>query len=70
MHIDKYKIYSYGKTWKDGKQSKKEEITHMLTSDECIDGKSLLRLIDDLDDAWHRHEGKEVEVEITFKERV
>ena len=26
MHIDSYKIYSYGTTWKNGKESKTETI--------------------------------------------
>ena len=50
MHIDSYKIYSYGTTWKNGKESKDETIKQMLTSDECIRGKELIRLQIDL--AW------------------
>ena len=33
IHIDKYKIFSYSKPYKNGKQSKNEEITKMLTSE-------------------------------------
>ena len=39
----------------------------MLTSDECISGKQFLQLLSDLDDAWHTHEGKSLEIEVTFK---
>ena len=46
MHIDKYKIYSYGKSWNKGKESKTAEIQKMLTSEECIDGKQFLILLD------------------------
>jgi hypothetical protein len=66
-HIDKYKIYSYGKSWNKGKEAKTETIQKMLTSDECIDGKQFLRLLDDLQDAWHTHENKDCEIEVTFK---
>ena len=39
----------------------------MLTSDECISGKQFLQLLSDLDDAWHTHEGKNLQIEVTFK---
>ena len=67
VHIDKYKIYSYGKSWNNGKQAKKETVQQSLTSDECISGKQFLQLLSDLDDAWHTHEGKNLEIEVTFK---
>ena len=67
VHIDKYKIYSYGKSWNNGKQAKKETVQQSLTSDECISGKQFLQLLSDLDDAWHTHEGKSLEIEVTFK---
>ena len=67
VHIDKYKIYSYGKSWNKGKEAKTETIQKMLTSDECISGKQFLQLLYDLDDAWHTHEGKNLEIEVTFK---
>ena len=53
MHIDSYKIFSYGTTWKNGKESKVETVKHMLTSDECIRGKELIRLLEELEDTWH-----------------
>ena len=68
VHIDKYKIYSYGKSWNKGKQAKTQTVQQSLTSDECISGKQFLQLLSDLDDAWHQHEGKNVEIEVTFKE--
>jgi len=67
VHIDKYKIYSYGKSWNNGKQAKKETVQQSLTSDECISGKQFLQLLSDLDDAWHTHEGKNLQIEVTFK---
>ena len=67
IHIDSYKIFSYGKTWKKGKEAKEETIQKMLTSKECISGKQFLQLLSDLDDAWHTHEGKDIEIEVTFK---
>ena len=67
VHIDKYKIYSYGKSWNNGKQAKKETVQQSLTSDECISGKQFLQLLSDLDDAWHNNEGKDCEIEVTFK---
>tara|TARA_R100001594_G_C4009395_1_gene256600 strand:+ start:716 stop:931 length:216 start_codon:yes stop_codon:yes gene_type:complete len=69
IHVDKYKIYSYGKTWKNGKKAKESTIQQMLTSEECISGKQLLQLLSDLDDAWHYHEGRDCEIEVTFTER-
>ena len=69
MHIDKYKIYSYGKSWNKGKESKTATIQKMLTSDDCIDGKQFLRLLDDLEDAWHTHENKDCTIEVTFEDR-
>ena len=69
MHIDKYKIYSYGKSWNKGKEAKTATIQQMTTSDECIDGKQFLRLLDDLQDAWHTHEGKDCTIEVTFEDR-
>ena len=68
IHIDKYKIYSYGKSWNKGKEAKKESIQKLLTSEESISGKQFLQLLSDLDDAWHQHEGKNIEIEVTFKE--
>lgn len=67
IHIDKYKIYSYGKTWKNGKEAKESTIQQLVTSEECISGKQFLQLLSDLDDAWHQHEGKDIEIEVTFK---
>ena len=67
IHIDSYKIFSYGKTWKKGKEAKEETIQKMLTTKECISGKQFLQLLSDLDDAWHHHEGKDIEIEVTFK---
>ncbi len=69
IHVDKYKIYSYGKTWKNGKKAKESTIQQMLTSEECISGKQLLQLLSDLDDAWHYHEGRDCEIEVTFTDR-
>jgi len=67
VHIDKYKIYSYGKSWNKGKEAKTETIQKILTSEECISGKQFLQLLSDLGDAWHNNEGKDCEIEVTFK---
>ena len=67
IHIDSYKIFSYGKDFKNGKESKEESIQKMLTSKECITGKQFLTLLSDLDDAWHGYEGKHIEIQVTFK---
>ena len=67
IHVDKYKIYSYGKTWKNGKKAKESTIQQMLTSDECIQGKDFISLLDSLEDAWHKHEGKTCRIEVTFE---
>ena len=67
MHIDKYKIFSMDYTWKNGKQSKDTTVKQMLTSDECIQDKDFVSLLDSLDDAWHKHEGKTCKIEVTFE---
>ena len=67
MHIDKYKVFSMDYTWKNGKKSKDTSVTQMLTSDECIQGKDFISLLDSLEDVWHRHDGKNVRVEVTFE---
>ena len=67
IHIDSYKIFSYGKTWKKGKEAKEETIQKILTSKECISGKQFLQLLSDLDDAWHTGESKILEIDVTFK---
>ena len=50
-----------------GKKSKDTTVKQMLTSDECIQGKDFISLLDSLEDVWHRHEGKNVKVEVTFE---
>ena len=67
MHIDKYKIFSMDHTWKNQKKSKDTTVTQYLTSDECIQGKDFISLIDNLDDVWHKHEGKNCKIEVTFE---
>ena len=67
MHIDKYKIFSMDYTWKNGKKSKDTTVQQMLTSDECIQGKDFISLLDSLEDAWHKHEGKTCRIEVTFE---
>jgi len=39
----------------------------MLTSDECIQGKDFISLLDNLEDVWHKHEGKTCKIEVTFE---
>ena len=67
MHIDKYKIYSKDYTWKNGKQSKDTTVKQMLTSDECIQDKDFISLLDSLNDAWHKYESKNITVEDRFE---
>tara|TARA_A100001201_G_scaffold16663_2_gene19635 strand:- start:3234 stop:3452 length:219 start_codon:yes stop_codon:yes gene_type:complete len=69
IHIDKYKVKSLGREWKNGKYTNKEKVTHTLTSEECITGKQFLSLIQELDDAWHSHDAKDICIEVTFKDR-
>lgn len=69
IHIDKYEIKSLGREWKNGKFTNKESLTHTLTSKECISGKQFLNLIDELNDAWHRHDAKDIHIVVTFKDR-
>ena len=67
MYIDKYKIYSMDYTWKNGKKSKTLSVTHYMTSDEFIKSKDFASLIENIDDAWHKHEGKTCKIEVTFE---
>ena len=55
MYIDNYKIFSMDYTWKNGKQSKNTTVKQMLTSDESIQDKDFVSLINSLADAWHEH---------------
>ena len=68
MFIDKYVIKSFSNEWKNGKQTKKEVLNHNLKSDEMIKGKLLIQLIEDLNEAWHRYDNKQISVEVTFKD--
>jgi hypothetical protein len=67
MHIDSYKIWSYDYDYKNGKRSKTTSIKQHLVSEECIDSKSLINLLSDLDVAWHNVYDKKIKVEITFE---
>jgi hypothetical protein len=69
MYIDKYEIYSYGRKWKNGKQNKQSEVLNYCeNSYHGTDGKTFLQLISDLDDAWHKHEGKDCKIIVEFKD--
>tara|TARA_X000001382_G_scaffold16124_1_gene10203 strand:- start:92 stop:310 length:219 start_codon:yes stop_codon:yes gene_type:complete len=69
MHIDKYKIWNYNRPWKNGKQSKTEEITQHLISEDCIQSKDFIRLLEELYDTWNGDYGqKDIFVEVTFKD--
>ena len=67
MHIDKYKILSMDYTWKGGKKSKNTTVKQTLTSDECIQDKEFISLLDSLNDAWHKYESKNITVEVRFE---
>jgi hypothetical protein len=70
MHIDRYKIWSYSYPYKNGKKAKTDEITQHLVSEDCIQGKDLIRLLETLDETWHGdYCGKDCFVEVTFKDR-
>ena len=66
IHIDKYNITAYGKEFKNGKESKQDTVLKTLSSKDCISGNQFLQLLSDLDDAWHIHEGKDVEISVKF----
>jgi len=67
MHIDEYKIWSYDYDYKNGKKSKTTVIKKHLISEECIDSKSLINLLSDLDVAWHNVYDKKIKIEVTFE---
>jgi len=67
MHIDKYKIFQWIILGKIQKKSKTTTVTQYLTSDECIQSKDFISLIDNLDDVWHKHQGKTCKIEVTFE---
>ena len=68
IHIDKYKIFSYSKPYKNGKQIGMQKLVKTVTSDECISGQDFVNLLNNLDYTWHKWEGKEITVEVTFKD--
>ena len=68
IHIDKYKIFSYSKPYKNGKQSGMQKLVKTVTSDECISGQDFVNLLNNLDYTWHKWEGKEITVEVTFND--
>ena len=67
MHIDSYKIWSYDYDYKNGKKSKTTSIKQHLISEECIDSKSLINLLSDLDMLGIIDYGKNIKVEVTFE---
>ena len=67
MYIDKYKIYNMAYRWKNGKKCKEEDITESLHSDTSINSRDFMSLLIDLDSAWNKYEGKEIEIEVTFR---
>ena len=69
MHIDKYNIWNYIRPWKNAKLSKTEEITHHLVSEDCIQSKDVIRLLEELYDTWNGdYAQKEIFIEVTFKD--
>ena len=69
MHIDRYKIWSYSYPYTNGKKAKTDEITQHLVSEDCIQSKDFIRLLEELYDTWNGDYGqKDIFVEVTFKD--
>ena len=70
MYIDKYEIVSLGTKYREntkGKDLKNQVLTRMY-SEEGIQSKKLLDLLESYDDNIHYHEGRNCKVTIEFKE--
>ena len=67
MYIDKYKVTNMRYQWNNGKRDKKLSITHSLNSEDSIKDKDFISMLDNLNDVWNTHEGKDIEIEVTFK---
>ena len=70
MYIDSYEIVSLGTKYREnpkGKDLKNQVLTRMY-SEEGIQSKKLLDLLESYDDNIHYHEGRNCKVTIEFKE--
>ena len=45
-----------------------QKLVKTVTSEECISGQDFVNLLNNLDYTWHKWEGKEITVEVTFKD--
>ena len=63
-----YGQYKAGDVRENGKQSGMQKLVKTVTSDECISGQDFVNLLNNLDYTWHKWEGKEITVEVTFKD--
>ena len=71
MYIDKYKIYNMHTTWKDGKQKKHQVVGQYLDSGDytCMRPRDFISMISELYHTWNTDGEKEIEIEVTFKDR-
>ena len=67
MYIDNYEIVTLGNKYEGNKTKKNQVLTHMH-SDDRIQAKDLLNLIESYDDTVHRHKGANVKVIVEFRE--
>ena len=70
MYIDSYEIVSIGTKYNQGKNDKtlKNQVLTRMHSEEGIQSKRLLDLLESYDENIHYHEGKNCKVTIEFKE--
>ena len=70
MYIEEYEIVSLGTkyTGKHGNTEKKNQVLTRMHSEEGIQPKRLLDLLESYDENIHKHEGKNCKVTVEFKE--
>ena len=70
MYIDSYEIVSLGTKYREGNKGKdlKNQVLTRMHSEEGIQSKRLLDLLESYDENIHFHEGKNCKVTIEFKE--
>jgi len=70
MCIDSYEIVSLGTKYNQGKNNKelKNQVLTRMHSEDGIQSKELLDLLESYDENIHKHEGKTCKVTVEFKE--
>jgi len=70
MYIDSYEIVSFGTKYNQGKNNKelKNQVLTRMHSEDGIQSKELLNLLESYDENIHKHEGKTCKVTVEFKE--